>query len=44
MLTVEVDNRSGVEVDEPGAVELAGKVRSDICFDNAVKYLGLPKG
>jgi len=25
-------------------VALAGKVRSDICFDNAVKYLGLPKG
>ena len=25
-------------------VELAGKVRSDICFDNAVKFLGLPKG
>jgi probable rRNA maturation factor len=26
MISVEVDNRSGVEVDEPGAVELAGKV------------------
>ena len=26
MLTVEVDNRSGVEVDEAGAVELAGHV------------------
>jgi probable rRNA maturation factor len=26
MISVEVDNRSGMEVDEPGAVELAGKV------------------
>jgi probable rRNA maturation factor len=26
MISVEVDNRSGVEVDEPGAVELAGRV------------------
>jgi probable rRNA maturation factor len=26
MLAIEVDNRSGVEVDEPGAVELAGRV------------------
>jgi probable rRNA maturation factor len=26
MISVEVDNRSGVEVDEPAAVELAGKV------------------
>ena len=26
MISVEVANRSGVEVDEPGAVELAGKV------------------
>jgi probable rRNA maturation factor len=26
MISVEVDNRSGVEVDEPGAVELAGHV------------------
>ena len=26
MRSVEVDNRSGVEVDEPGAVELAGRV------------------
>ena len=26
MLTVEVDNRSGVEVDEGAAVELAGRV------------------
>jgi probable rRNA maturation factor len=26
MLAVEVENRSGVEVDEPGAVELAGRV------------------
>jgi len=25
-------------------VELAGKVRSDICFDNAVKFLKLPNG
>ena len=26
MISVEVDNRSGVEVDEPAAVELAGEV------------------
>jgi probable rRNA maturation factor len=26
MISVEVDNRSGIEVDEPGAVELAGRV------------------
>jgi probable rRNA maturation factor len=26
MISVEVDNRSGVDVDEPGAVELAGRV------------------
>ena len=26
MISVEVDNRSGVEVDEPGAVDLAGRV------------------
>jgi probable rRNA maturation factor len=26
VIAVEVDNRSGVEVDEPGAVELAGRV------------------
>jgi len=26
MISVEVDNRSGVEVDEPGAVEFAGRV------------------
>jgi probable rRNA maturation factor len=26
MISVEVDNRSGVEVDEPAAVELAGRV------------------
>jgi len=26
MISVEVENRSGVEVDEPGAVELAGRV------------------
>jgi probable rRNA maturation factor len=26
MLSVEVENRSGAEVDEPGAVELAGRV------------------
>ena len=26
MISVEVDNRSGVEVDEPGAVELAGRI------------------
>jgi probable rRNA maturation factor len=26
MISVEVDNRSGVEVDEPGATELAGRV------------------
>jgi probable rRNA maturation factor len=26
VLSVEVDNRSGAEVDEPGAVELAGRV------------------
>ena len=27
MITIEVENRSGAEVDEPGAVELAGRVR-----------------
>jgi probable rRNA maturation factor len=26
MISVEVDNRSGVDVDEPGAVDLAGRV------------------
>ncbi len=26
MISVEVDNRSGVEVDEPAAIELAGRV------------------
>jgi probable rRNA maturation factor len=26
MISVEVDNRSGIEVDEPAAVELAGRV------------------
>jgi probable rRNA maturation factor len=26
MISVEVDNRSGVEVDEPGTVDLAGRV------------------
>ena len=26
MITIEVENRSGAEVDEPGAVELAGRV------------------
>ena len=26
MISIEVENRSGVEVDEPGAVELAGRV------------------
>jgi len=26
MISVEVENRSGVDVDEPGAVELAGRV------------------
>jgi probable rRNA maturation factor len=26
MISVEVDNRSGLDVDEPGAVELAGRV------------------
>ena len=26
MISVEVDNRSGVEVDEPGAVDLAGRL------------------
>jgi probable rRNA maturation factor len=26
MISVEVDNRSGVEVDEPGAAELAGRI------------------
>jgi probable rRNA maturation factor len=26
VISVDVDNRSGVEVDEPGAVELAGRV------------------
>jgi probable rRNA maturation factor len=26
MISVEVDNRSGIDVDEPGAVELAGRV------------------
>jgi probable rRNA maturation factor len=26
MISVEVDNRSGVDVDEPGAIDLAGRV------------------
>jgi probable rRNA maturation factor len=29
MISVEVDNRSGVDVDEPAAVELAGRVLRD---------------
>ena len=52
MITIEVENRSGVEVDEPAAVELAGRVlRAEgidegelgIAFVGAVEMRGLKR-
>ena len=42
MITVEVDNRSGLDVDEAGAVELAGRVLRAEGIDEETDVLSFP--